>query len=50
MTNAETEGVPEQMDSLASDNGYLYFDMRNRDKFLQERNCFYLYPPFFQVT
>lgn len=37
----------EQMDTLVKPGGYLYFDMRNWDKILKERNRFYLYNPFF---
>lgn len=29
------------------DGGYLYYDMRNWDKILEERNRFYLYNPMF---
>lgn len=37
----------EQMDSLVGEGGYLYFDTRNWDKILRDRNRFYLYNPFF---
>lgn len=36
-----------QMDRLVRPGGYLYFDVRNWDKILRERNRFYLYNPFF---
>lgn len=35
------------MDSLVKDGGYLYFDMRNWDKILREKQRFYLYNPVF---
>ena len=35
------------MDRLVRPGGYLYFDVRNWDKILRERNRFYLYNPFF---
>lgn len=37
-----------QMDSLVRPGGYLYFDMRNWDKILQNKYRFYLYDPFFR--
>ena len=37
----------EQMDKLVKPGGYLYYDMRNWDKILKERNRFYLYNPQF---
>lgn len=36
-----------EMDSLVKPGGYLYFDIRNWDKILRDRNRFYLYNPFF---
>lgn len=39
--------VLEQMDALVKRHGYLYFDMRNWDKILEERKRFYLYDPVF---
>lgn len=45
--NADVLAALEQMDSLVKEGGYLYFDMRNWDKILRERNRFYLYHPFF---
>lgn len=47
VTNEEAEKVLEQMDARIKPNGYLYFDMRNWDKILKERNRFYLYNPAF---
>lgn len=38
----------EQMDSLVKEGGYLYYDIRNWDKILNERSRFYLYNPLFQ--
>lgn len=38
----------EQMDSLVKEGGYLYFDTRNWDKILKERNRFYLYNPMYR--
>lgn len=43
----ELAGVLEQMTQLVKDGGYLYYDMRNWDKILEERNRFYLYDPMF---
>lgn len=37
-----------QMDSLVNPGGYLYFDIRNWDKILRDRQRFYLYNPFFK--
>lgn len=37
----------EQMSLLVKEGGYLYYDMRNWDKILRERNRFYLYNPAF---
>jgi len=47
VTNADIVQVLEQMDRLIRKGGYLYFDMRNWDRILQERNRFYLYNPVF---
>lgn len=47
VSNAEVMEVLEQMDALVKEGGYLYFDMRNWDKILRERNRFYLYNPVF---
>ena len=48
VSNEEVLQVLEQMDTLVKTGGYLYFDMRNWDKILRERNRFYLYNPVFQ--
>lgn len=45
--NEDLEQALEQMDALTANGGYLYFDMRNWDKILKERNRFYLYNPMF---
>ncbi len=47
VSNEDVMGVLEQMDALVKTGGYLYFDMRNWDKILRERNRFYLYNPVF---
>ncbi len=47
VSNGEILAVLGQMDRLVKKGGYLYFDMRNWDKILQERNRFYLYDPVF---
>ncbi len=47
VSNEEVLKTLEQMDSLVADDGYLYFDLRNWDKILKERNRFFLYNPFF---
>lgn len=38
----------EQMDALVREDGWLYFDIRNWDRILRERNRFYLYNPMFR--
>ena len=48
VNNKELLKVLEQMDALVNPNGYLYFDMRNWDKILREKNRCYLYNPFFK--
>ncbi len=45
--NAEITGVLEQMDALVRPGGYLYFDVRNWDQILADRQRFYLYNPHF---
>lgn len=45
--NADVLKTLEQMDKLVAPGGYLYFDTRNWDKVLKDRNRFYLYNPFF---
>lgn len=47
VSNEDVLKTLEQMDSLIKPGGYLYFDIRNWDKILRERNRFYLYNPFF---
>lgn len=47
VTNEDICQTLEQMDALIKPGGYLYFDIRNWDKILKERNRFYLYNPFF---
>ena len=45
--NDEITGVLEQMDALVRPGGYLYFDVRNWDQILADRQRFYLYNPHF---
>lgn len=47
VSNEDVLKTLEQMDSLVKPGGYLYFDTRNWDRILRERNRFYLYNPFF---
>lgn len=47
VSNEDVCKTLEQMDSLVNPGGYLYFDVRNWDKILRERQRFYLYNPFF---
>ena len=47
VSNEDVCKTLEQMDSLVTPGGYLYFDVRNWDKILRERQRFYLYNPFF---
>lgn len=47
VSNDDVLHTLEQMDSLVTPGGYLYFDIRNWDKILKERKRFYLYNPFF---
>ena len=47
VNNDELLSVLENMDSLIRPGGYLYFDMRNWDKILKDRQRFYTYNPFF---
>ncbi len=37
----------EQMDALVKDGGYLYFDLRNWEKIVREKERFFLYDPMF---
>lgn len=48
VTNEEIPGVLSQMDALVKPGGYLYFDLRNWDKILDDRQRFFLYSPHFQ--
>ncbi len=48
VTNEEITAVLEQMDAHIRKGGYLYYDMRNWDKILREKNRFYLYNPVFK--
>jgi len=48
VSNEDVMVALEQMDRLVAEGGYLYFDLRNWDKILRERNRFYLYNPFFE--
>lgn len=43
--NSDVLKTLEQMDSLVGEGGWLYFDIRNWDRILRERNRFYLYNP-----
>ena len=45
--NNEITGVLEQMDALVNDGGYIYFDVRNWDKIVSQKQRFYLYNPHF---
>lgn len=47
VSNEDVIKTLEEMDSLVKAGGYLYFDIRNWDKILRDRNRFYLYNPFF---
>lgn len=47
VSNEDVCKTLEQMDLLVKPGGYLYFDVRNWDKILRERQRFYLYNPFF---
>lgn len=47
VSNEDVKKTLEEMDALVKTGGYLYFDMRNWDKILRDRNRFYLYNPFF---
>lgn len=47
VSNEDVLKTLEQMDSLVKPGGYLYFDIRNWDKILKDRDRFYLYNPFF---
>ena len=45
--NDEVLDVLGRMDRLVEPGGYLYFDTRNWDQILRDRQRFYLYNPFF---
>lgn len=47
VSNEDVCKTLEQMDFLTNPGGYIYFDIRNWDKILRERNRFYLYNPIF---
>ena len=47
VSNNDVLKVLEQMNALIKSGGWLYFDMRNWDKILQEKKRFYLYEPVF---
>ncbi len=47
VSNDDVLKTLEQMDSLVKPSGYLYFEIRNWDKILREKQRFYLYSPFF---
>ncbi len=47
VSNEDVLKTLEQMDALVKPGGYLYYEIRNWDKILWERNRFYLYAPFF---
>lgn len=47
VTNGEVLDTLARMDALVKPGGYLYFDTRNWDRILQNRQRFYLYNPFF---
>lgn len=47
VSNEDVLTTLEQMDSLLKPGGYLYYEIRNWDKILRDRNRFYLYAPFF---
>lgn len=47
VNNREILNVLEEMDARVKPGGYLYFDMRNWDKILKDKQRFYTYNPFF---
>ena len=47
VSNEDVLEALEQMDRLVKPGGYLYFDIRNWDKILRDKQRFYLYNPFF---
>lgn len=47
VNNEDIETALREMDALVRDGGYLYFDMRNWDRILKEKQRFFLYNPVF---
>lgn len=47
VSNEDVLKTLEQMDSLIRPGGYIYFEIRNWDKILEERKRFFPYAPFF---
>ena len=47
VSNEDVLKTLEQMDSLVRPGGYIYFEVRNWDKILKDRNRFFPYAPFF---
>lgn len=47
VSNEDVLKTLEQMDSLLKPGGYIYFEIRNWDKILEERKRFFPYAPFF---
>lgn len=45
--NSEITGVLEQMDALVAPGGVLYFDLRNWDRIVRQKQRFYFYDPAF---
>ena len=45
--NDEITGVLAQMDALVAPGGYLYFDLRNWDRIVRQKQRFYFYDPAF---
>ncbi len=48
VNNEDVAAALRQMDALLKDGGYLYFDTRNWDKILKEKQRFFLYNPVFR--
>lgn len=48
VNNEDVKTTLFQMDALVEDGGYLYFDTRNWDKILKEKQRFFLYNPVFK--
>lgn len=47
VNNSELADVLEQMDALIKPGGWIYYDMRNWDRILAEKQRFYLYNPVY---